>query len=87
MPYGRGTFGWGRGLGRGLGRGNPYPFCRNCPWLPRRWWATPYAGQYAGTMPNYHMGYGYPYYGAGHMPPYGYPVNSMGYPGRARWDL
>jgi hypothetical protein len=23
----------------GGGRGNPYPFCRFYPWLPRRWWA------------------------------------------------
>lgn len=33
---GRGWFGWGY---RGWGRGNPYPFCRFYPWLPRRWWA------------------------------------------------
>jgi len=50
----------GRGIGRGMfmgyapgfgmpmwgGRGNPYPFCRFYPWLPRRWWAYgayPYA--------------------------------------------
>ena len=67
---GRGWFGWGggwgrglgRGLGRGMGWGNPYPFCRNFPWLPRWWWATPYAGQYAATIP--YMGYGYPSYGA-----------------------
>lgn len=29
MPFGRGWW----------GRGNPYPFCRFYPWLPRRWWA------------------------------------------------
>lgn len=56
MPSGRG----------GRGRGNPYPFCRLYPWLPRRWWASPYAAQYAAMTP--YMGHGYPYYGAG---PYG----------------
>ena len=64
----------GRGRGRGFwpyygtsygmwpywgGRGNPYPFCRNFPWLPRWWWASPYAYQYASTVP-YLGGYGYP---------------------------
>jgi len=29
-------FGWGRGFG------NPYPFCRWFPWLPRWWWTYPY---------------------------------------------
>ena len=62
--FGRG-FGWGH-WGRGRGRGNPYPFCRFYPWLPRWWWATPYAGQHAATIP--YMGYGYPYYGAYHSP-------------------
>ncbi|MDH5696863.1 MAG: 4Fe-4S binding protein [Dehalococcoidia bacterium] len=33
---GRGWF--GRGC-RAWGGGNPYPFCRFYPWLPRRWWA------------------------------------------------
>ncbi len=56
---GRSWFGWGW---PGRGRGNPYPFCRSYPWLPRRWWATPYAGQYAAPIP--YMGYGYPGYGA-----------------------
>lgn len=32
---GRGWFGWGY---RGRGRGNPYPFCRVYPRLPRGWW-------------------------------------------------
>jgi len=58
---GRGWFGQGY---RSWGRGNPYPFCRFYPWLPRRWWATPYAGYYAGTIP-----YGYPRY-ATYYPPY-----------------
>jgi hypothetical protein len=36
----------GRGFGRGYrfsgrGLGNPYPYCRWYPWLPRRWWAYP----------------------------------------------
>ena len=57
----RGRSWFGRGYWR-WGRGNPYPFCRFYPWLPRRWWATPYAGQYAATIP--YMGYGYPGHGA-----------------------
>lgn len=39
--------GFGRGYGMGRGMGNPYPYCRFYPWLPRRWWAmavNPYAG-------------------------------------------
>ena len=56
---GRSWFGWGW---PGGGRGNPYSFCRFYPWLPRRWWAAPYAGQYAATIP--YRGYGYPGYGA-----------------------
>jgi hypothetical protein len=65
MGFGRGMgmgFGRGMGMGRGMGRGNPYPFCRNFPWLPRRWWA--YGGGYNPTaLPG---GYGQdPYYGAG----------------------
>ncbi|MDI6889163.1 MAG: DUF5320 domain-containing protein [Methanocellales archaeon] len=27
---------------RGFGRGNPYPFCRRFPWLPRWWWTGMY---------------------------------------------
>jgi len=34
-PGGAFWFGWGRGFG------NPYPFCRWFPWLPRWWWAHP----------------------------------------------
>ncbi len=89
MPSGFGAYGYG-GYGAhgypyfGGGRGNPYPFCRNFPWLPRWWWAAPYASQYAGTIPS--MG-AYPYasqYG-GTMPftgaypggqPYGSPYAS-----------
>ncbi len=58
----RGRGGWfrdGYGVGRGRGArgrgveyarpGNPYPYCRNFPWLPRGWWrfgtaATVYPG-------------------------------------------
>jgi hypothetical protein len=66
MPrgFGRGM-GYGRGLGYrwpGVGRGNPYPFCRAFPWLPRGWrWSgaygpmTPYSyapyGAYASYSP------------------------------------
>jgi len=48
MGSGRGFgIGMGRGMergvgfgpGMGMGRGNPYPFCRFNPSLPRRWWA------------------------------------------------
>jgi len=51
MPWGRGRGWFGRGW---LGwtawpwaawpgwRGNPYPFCRWYPWLPRGWWRMPY---------------------------------------------
>jgi len=66
-PYGMGYPGWGRG--------NPFPFCRNFPWLPRWWWATPNVGSYAATIPYYT----YPY-GMGYMPPYGYPGYGTGYP-------
>ena len=39
--------GFGRGYGMGRGMGNPYPYCRFYPWMPRRWWAmglSPYSG-------------------------------------------
>ena len=26
----------------GFGRGNPYPYCRFFPWLPRGWWTGMY---------------------------------------------
>jgi ferredoxin len=70
--FGRGYWGWGRG--------NPYPFCHFYPWLPRRWWATPYAGQYVATTP--YLGYGYPYFSGrgGYYPAAGAPY----YPGY-RW--
>jgi len=65
--FGRGYYGagYGRGIGWfgfGRGFGNPYPFCRWFPWLPRRWWAYP-----AFTQP-YYGGYGnMPYY-SGYVP-------------------
>ena len=62
----RGRSWFGRGW-QGWGRGNPYPFCRFYPRLPRRWWATPYAGQYITNIP--YMGYSYPVYG-GYYPAY-----------------
>jgi len=46
--------GW---FGRGFWwRGNPFPFCRWFPWLPRWWWAYPL--------------YWLPYYGLPLIPPY-----------------
>ncbi|HDM78691.1 MAG TPA: hypothetical protein ENG51_19855 [Deltaproteobacteria bacterium] len=66
MPRGRNFFGPGFGW-RGLYSypswgwgGNPFPFCRNFPWLPRWWWATPYASYYAATIPGYGAGGYYP---------------------------
>ncbi len=50
--FGRG-FGWGRGWGW---RGNPFPFCRWFPWLPRGW-------RWMGWYPGYYPWYsGYPGY-------------------------
>jgi len=46
--FGRGFWKWGYPFYTGFyqgpfyfgrGRGNPYPFCRYFPWLPRWWWA------------------------------------------------
>lgn len=55
--------GRGRGFG-GRGFGNPYPFCRFYPWLPRGWWRFGYA--------PYGMGYGgygpFPYTRGSMMP-------------------
>lgn len=71
---GRGWF----GRGGGWGRGNPYPFSRFHPWLRRRWWATPYAGQYAATIP--YAGYGYSYFSGrgGYYPAAGVPYYPTG---------
>lgn len=62
-----GWFGWGRGLGMGWGRGNPYPFCRFFPWMPRRWWAwgvSPYGLYQRGTPGAYAPYAAYPGYPA-----------------------
>ncbi len=56
MPRGRFFFGpgfWKGGPGPwfgGWGAGNPYPWCRFFPWLPRRWWAYP--GAYPWWVPG-----------------------------------
>lgn len=39
-PGGFGGGAYGRPFGGGRGRGNPYPFCRCFPGLPRGWWWT-----------------------------------------------
>ncbi len=64
--FGRGFwsgFGPGRGMGMGMGMsmGNPYPFCRNFPWLPRRWWTGMYGAMAPalGTYPVPYYGYSY----------------------------
>lgn len=57
--YGRGM-GVGRGywagmaprIGWGRGMGNPYPYCRFYPWMPRRWWAMGMS-PYSGSVPVY----------------------------------
>ena len=60
MPRGRGI-GFGRGFGfrQGRGMGNPYPFCRNFPWMPRWWWTGMYGAITPGAYPMPY--YGYPY--------------------------
>jgi len=62
MARGRGM-GFGRGFGigfrSGIGMGNPYPFCRNFPWLPRRWWTGMYGPMVPSIYPTPY--YGYPY--------------------------
>jgi len=68
----RGWFGGGFWFGWGRGFGNPYPFCRWFPWLPRRWWTYPLFG-----LPYFGAAWGLPYY-AGYWPrlyaaPYVYP--------------
>ncbi|HHM24117.1 MAG TPA: hypothetical protein ENJ23_03670 [Bacteroidetes bacterium] len=68
--WGRGGYGWAPGWGRG----NPYPFCRAFPWMPRGWWAlglSPYSyGTTGYTTYPYWGGYSYPY-GYGAYPYYG----------------
>ena len=86
VPQGLGAYGYrgytayGTPYLRG-GRGNPFPFCRNFPWLPRWWWATPYAAQYAGTLP-YPGAYPYPQpaaYPAGQLYPSRYAGPGVGF--------
>ncbi|MGQ9477266.1 MAG: hypothetical protein ACUVRH_02095 [Candidatus Bipolaricaulia bacterium] len=77
---GRGFWGPGYGMGLGYGwpggRGNPYPFCRFFPWLPRGWWRsgiygpmTPYSYAPYGTLSPYPS---YRPYSAGYARPYYY---------------
>lgn len=56
---GRGWLWPGFGVWRG---GNPGPFCRCRPWLPRRWWARPSVGSVAPITPQmtYDRPYNYP---------------------------
>lgn len=66
---GRGYWGFGAGFGYwpGWGRGNPYPFCRFFPWLPRWWWAmglSPYAAAPSWSYAAPYWAYATPYPGA-----------------------
>lgn len=76
---GRGMYGMGRGMGFGWpggGRGNPYPFCRFFPWLPRWWWSgmygsmTPYSGAPYGANSPYSPYRPYPSYSTSYAPYY-----------------
>jgi hypothetical protein len=81
MPFGDGTgpMGLGPMTGRGAGfcAGFGMPGFTNL--IPGRrfgfgWgmpYGYPYPGGYGAATP--YMGYGYPYYGRGYMPSYGYP--------------
>lgn len=64
--YGRGFWGWGRGFG------NPYPFCRRFPWLPRGWWRFGYTPQAWGYGASPYL-WGYPYTPYPQPPTYPYP--------------
>jgi hypothetical protein len=55
MPRRGGRGFWGRGFG--VGCGNPYPFCRFYPWLPRRWWAAGPAAYVWPVTPPYWPAY------------------------------
>ncbi|MFZ2070259.1 MAG: hypothetical protein WAV32_01375 [Halobacteriota archaeon] len=48
-------------MGMGMGMGNPYPFCRRFPWMPRWWWTGMYGPIAPWTYPVPY--YGYPYGG------------------------
>ncbi len=69
-PRGRGGPGFGNRPGGG--RGNPYPYCRFYPWLPRRWWAYPGYGNYGAMYPGA--------YGSGAWPG-GHPASTQWVPG------
>jgi hypothetical protein len=58
--FGRG-FSSGFGPGRGMGMGNHYPFCRNLPWLPGRWWTGMYGAIAPWMYPMLYYGYPYSY--------------------------
>ena len=59
MPRGFGRGFWSYGFGRGMG--NPYPYCRNFPWLPRRWWMGMYGPITPGGYPAYYNHFYSPY--------------------------
>lgn len=72
-----GRYGVGRWYGRGCGAypwpANPYPYCRNFPWLPRGWWWSGADGTaYPGWGPS---GYGRPPYYRGYRS-WRYPIAS-----------
>ncbi|NOY77452.1 MAG: hypothetical protein GXO76_06230 [Calditrichaeota bacterium] len=72
MPRGRGFGfgGMGYGFGRGRGWGNPTPYCRAYPWLPRGWWAYPQYNQWSSNQ----WSSGAP------IPPYGWQAGGWGAP-------
>ena len=86
-PRGRGG-GPGFGNRPGGGRGNPYPYCRFYPGMPRRWWAYPGYGYPAGSYPsNYRIGMwqsGYPA-PMQQMPGSTAAWGGMGYSGPGYW--
>ena len=82
MPFGNGT--GPRGMGPMTGRAAGYCAGFGRPGfanpIPGRGWfdfgrarlyGYPYAGRYGAVAP--YLGYGYPYYGMGYVPPYRYP--------------
>ena len=78
--YGLPAFG---GFWPGWGRGNPYPFCRWFPWMPR-WWCTGIYGPVQWTprgpvltsqLPQTRYGY-YPYQAQAPMPQL-QPINEI----------
>ncbi|MCD6262918.1 hypothetical protein J7L60_00715 [Candidatus Bathyarchaeota archaeon] len=67
MPWGRGRAWPGRGFWGWPG--NPYPFCRWFPWLPRWWWAYPYWSYYA-AYPTWWGYRGFPWLPGWGLSPY-----------------